>query len=149
MTYPRETHASAYRGANCGRDKHHTHRANKTWRRSEIAPFRMEARVVTHSLTWALCRGRVRSLELCAGNCIPTLGDACYAKRGGVLYVRIVCPALSDAACPRVHPCVCRGDITKFNFCSGLEGSSLRVQGPHRTRRQSTAHCKPSSTIAG
>src|SRR5207344_2235209 len=98
MTYPRETHASAYRGANCGRDKHDTHRANKTWRRSEIAPFRMEARVVTHSLTWALCRGRVRSLELCAGNCIPTLGDACYAKRGGILYVRIVCPAPSDAA---------------------------------------------------
>jgi hypothetical protein len=80
MTYPRETHADAYCHTDCGRDKNDARSADKIWGRGEIAPFRMEVRVVTHPLTWALVSGI--GLELCAGNCIPTLGNACYAKRG-------------------------------------------------------------------
>jgi hypothetical protein len=48
MTDPRETDAHAYYRAHSGRDKSDTRRADETLRRSEIAPFRMEVRAVTH-----------------------------------------------------------------------------------------------------
>jgi hypothetical protein len=54
MADRKEAHTGAYYRAESGRDKNDPHPADETWRRSEIAPFRMEVRGGTH-FAWLGC----------------------------------------------------------------------------------------------
>ena len=62
------------------------------------------------------------------GQCHTTLGNACYPKRAEALDVRIVCLHFLMQLVPRVHPCVCRGDITCHCAGQGSQDShSLQI----------------------
>jgi hypothetical protein len=63
MADRKETHTRADYRAESGRDKNDPHPADETWRRSEIAPFRMEVRGGTHFAYRLLFLGAGRRLE--------------------------------------------------------------------------------------